>query len=134
MITVSTIINADIKKVWSCWTAPNHIVNWNFASPDWHCPTAESDFTEGGKFNYEMAARDGSMSFGYAGTFKKIEENHLLDFELEDGRNVSVRFIEQGDTTRIEESFEPENMNSEELQRQGWQAILNNFKVYTESL
>ncbi len=134
-ITVETTIHQSVEKVWEAWTNPEHIVNWNSASPDWHCPAAENDLEVGGKLKYHMAARDGSMGFDYTGTFTKIVPNELLEHLIDDGRNVSVKFIpiEAGET-RVVETFEAENQNSVDLQRMGWQAILDNFKKYAESI
>lgn len=132
-ITVGGIVNKPIQQVWDFWTSPEHIVNWNFASPDWHCPQAEHNMAIGGKLKYTMAAKDGSMQFDYTGTFTQIEPNKLLAYQLDDGREVTITFIEQGDSTEVAETFELETINSEELQRQGWQAIFNQFKGYVET-
>ena len=132
-ITVESIIDQRIEKVWIYWTTPEHIINWNFASSDWHCPRAENDLKVGGKFKYHMAAKDGSMAFDFAGTFTQIKPNELLEYVIDDGRPVSIKFIAQNDTTKIVETFQAETQNSVDLQRQGWQAILDNFKKYVES-
>lgn len=131
-ITVKAKIVSSIDIVWSYWTKPEHIVNWNFASPDWHCPSATSNLVPGGDFTYTMAAKDGSVSFDLNGTFEKVEPHKYLSFFLEDGRHVSVEFISHDDAVEIIESFEPEEVNSLDLQEAGWQAILNNFKHYVE--
>ena len=131
-ITVTADIEAPLAEVWERWTNPSHVVHWNFASNDWHCPTAESDFRTGGDFHYTMAARDGSFSFVLSGTFAEIFDGQAITLRLEDGRQVTTRFEEANDKTRITETFEPETMNPEDLQRQGWQAILDNFKAYAE--
>ena len=133
-ITVKANIKAPLTMVWKCWTEPNHVQNWNFASNDWHCPTAENDFTIGGEFHYMMAAKDGSFSFEFWGKFVVIEDEKLLETMLVDGRKVSVLFESIGEETMVTETFEPEDTNPIELQEQGWQAILNNFKNYAEGL
>jgi uncharacterized protein YndB with AHSA1/START domain len=115
LITVKAKINAPLSQVWEYWTIANHVTHWNFASPDWHCPTAESNFVEGGEFHHLMAAKDGSFQFDFWGTYQKIEPQ------------------KSGDQIIIEERFEPENENSEELQQMGWQSILDNFKEYVAS-
>ncbi len=133
-ITVSATIAAPLKTVWNCFTAPEHIVHWNFASPDWECPSAENDLTVGGRFTYQMAAKDGSFAFDFCGTFTNITPKKQVDFVLDDDRTVSLSFKTVGDETLVTETFEAENENSLELQEGGWQAILNNFKTYTETL
>jgi len=119
--------------VWEYWTTPSHITNWNFASHEWHCPTAEHDLKVGGKLKYHMAAKDGSMVFDYTATFSKLQPNQLIEYILDDGRKVSITFTANGNTTEVTETFEVEDENSIDMQRQGWQAILDNFKKYVES-
>lgn len=131
-ITVTVDVESPLPGVWERWTNPSHVVHWNFASSDWHCPKAESDFRTGGDFHYTMAARDGSFSFVLSGTFEEIFDGQAITLRLEDGRQVTTRFEESNDKSRITETFEPETMNPEDLQRQGWQAILDNFKAYAE--
>ena len=132
-ITVIATINKPVQEVWSLWTSPHHIINWNFASPEWCCPSALNDLKPGGHFSWRMEAKDGSMGFDYKGTFDRIEANELIEYTLDDGRKVLIKFVDNGDQTIVTETFEPENMNSEELQKAGWQAILDNFKRYAES-
>lgn len=132
-ITVSTTVKAPVEKVWQYWTDPAHIVNWNAASPDWHTPEAENDLREGGRFRYRMESRDGSTGFNFTGSYQKIEEHREISYRVDDGRVVTILFTPAGDETSISETFEAENTYSEELQQQGWQAILDNFKAYTEA-
>jgi uncharacterized protein YndB with AHSA1/START domain len=131
-ITVQNTIEASIENVWALWTDPAHVKNWNFASNDWHCPRANSDFVVGGEFHYIMAAKDGSVEFDFCGTFTKIIDQSAIQIFLEDGREMNLQFIAEGQATKVIESFEPEEVNSLELQKQGWQAILDNFKAYVE--
>ncbi len=131
-ITVQNTIEASIENVWALWTDPAHVKNWNFASNDWHCPKASSDFVVGGEFHYIMAAKDGSVEFDFCGTFTKIMDQSAIQIFLEDGREMNLQFITEGQATKVIETFEPEEVNSLELQKQGWQAILNNFKAYVE--
>jgi uncharacterized protein YndB with AHSA1/START domain len=133
VITVETIVNAPMAKVWAYWTEPRHIIQWNAASDDWHCPKAENDLREGGKFSYTMAAKDGSVSFDFWGIYDAVKENEVIKYTMGDGRTAEVLFYAESDTTKVIESFEAENENSVELQHGGWQAILNNFKTYTET-
>ena len=133
MISIRSSINLDKSTVWKLWNNPEHIVNWNFAAPEWHCPSAESDFRVGGKFSYKMAARDESFSFDYSGVYNKIEETDFLAYTLDDGRKVVVEFVGSGELTQVNEQFEPENENALEMQQAGWQAILDNFKKYAET-
>ncbi len=132
-VTVEATVHQNLQKVWEYWTSPEHIIQWNFASAEWHCPAAEHNLTIGGKLKYHMAARDGSMAFDYTGTFTDIIFQQLLEHRLDDGRKVTVRFTSQGSATRVVESFEVEDEHNIEMQRQGWQAILDNFKSYVES-
>ncbi len=131
-ITISTIINAPIHIVWEYWTQEKHITNWNFASTDWHCPSAKNNLTEGGEFHYTMAAKDNTMSFDFWGTYQKIEIEKSLEIILGDERKVSVYFEVISNGTLVTETFDPEEVNPIELQQTGWQMILDNFKNYVE--
>jgi uncharacterized protein YndB with AHSA1/START domain len=132
-ITVETIITAPLNTVWKKWTSPEHVQHWNFASLDWHCPSASTDLQVGGEFHYEMAARDGSMSFDFWGTFLQVEEQKSLDILIGDGRKMKVTFASTEMGTKVTEQFEPENENPKEMQQAGWQQILDNFKAYVEA-
>jgi uncharacterized protein YndB with AHSA1/START domain len=132
-ITIETSVQAPVRKVWKFWSEPQHITKWNAASDDWHTPHAENDLRTGGTFSSTMAAKDGSFSFDFGGTYTNVKENELIEYTLGDGRKVKVVFQEAGNTTKVIETFEPEQENSHELQRGGWQAILDNFKKYTET-
>lgn len=131
-ITVEATVNAPVEIVWSLWTDPEHIVNWNAASDDWHTPKATNDLQVGGKFTSTMAAKDGSVSFDFEGVYSVVDEYKLIVYEIADGRKVSVTFIDEDEVTKIVETFEAESTNPVEMQRGGWQAILNNFKKYAE--
>ncbi|HEY0653168.1 MAG TPA: SRPBCC family protein [Chryseosolibacter sp.] len=133
-ITVQTTVNAPVKKVWEAWSEPKHITKWCQASDDWHAPKAENDLRTGGKFVTTMAAKDGSVSFDFGGVYSNVKPTSLIEYAMEDGRKVKVIFESIGDKTKVTETFDPESENSIELQRDGWQAILDNFKKYTESL
>ncbi len=132
-ITVETIVKAPIEKVWNCWITPAHIKQWNNASPDWHTPAAENDLREGGRFSFTMAAKDGSFSFDFGGTYDMVILHERIAYTMDDGRMAEVLFTANGNETIISETFEPESENSLEMQQAGWQAILDNFKRYTES-
>ncbi|MGD9616055.1 MAG: SRPBCC family protein [Alphaproteobacteria bacterium] len=132
-ITVETTVNAPIRKVWECFTQPEHITKWNSASEDWHTPTATNDLRKGGIFTCRMEARDGSMGFDFAGTYDEVVPDKRLAYTLDDERKVVVTFAEEGGATRVTETFEIEQENSPEMQRAGWQAILDNFKAYAEA-
>jgi uncharacterized protein YndB with AHSA1/START domain len=134
VVNVEATINAPIEKVWERWTDPTHIVNWNNASADWHTPFAENDLRTGGNFMYRMAARDGSFAFDFGGTYDDVHPLELISYVMGDGRNVQITFEGHGSQTIITETFEAEEQNSIELQRDGWQAIMNNFKQYAEGL
>ncbi|WP_449536502.1 SRPBCC family protein [Ferdinandcohnia sp. Marseille-Q9671] len=131
-ITVETIVQAPVEKVWEYWTKPAHITKWNFASDDWHSPFAENDLREGGKFVSRMEAKDGSFGFDFGGVYDEVRVNEVIAYSMEDGRKVKITFKNQGDQTQVIETFDAESSNSIELQQQGWQAILDNFKKYAE--
>jgi uncharacterized protein YndB with AHSA1/START domain len=132
-ITIETTVHAPVEKVWKHWSDPQSIMKWCQASDDWHAPHAENDLRENGKFTTTMAARDGSMSFDFGGVYTKVIPNSLIEYELGDRRRVSVAFTPQGNDTRVVETFDAENTHPLEMQRDGWQAILNNFKKFTEA-
>jgi predicted lactoylglutathione lyase/uncharacterized protein YndB with AHSA1/START domain len=132
-ITIEAEIIAPIEKVWQYWTIPGHIVKWNNASDDWHTPSATNDLTVGGKFSSRMEAKDGSMGFDFEGTYTYIQPNQTIEYTIADGRNGKIDFIIINDHCKVIETFEAENTNPVELQQQGWQSILNNFKSYVES-
>jgi uncharacterized protein YndB with AHSA1/START domain len=131
-ITVQTTVAATVHKVWTYWTMAEHIVNWNFASDDWHCPGAENDLCPGGKFRATMAANSGEMSFDFEGIYDEIIPLQKISYSMSDGRKVSVEFKEIGADTQVIETFNPEQMMPVDMQREGWQAILQNFKSYVE--
>lgn len=134
-VTVQTEVNQPIEQVWDLFTNPKHIINWNFAHESWECPSASNDLQVGGQLQSRMQAKDGSFGFDLIGIYDEIKEQQSLKYHLEDGRNVEVIFENlSGDKTRITENFDPENQNPVDLQKDGWQAILNNFKTYSESL
>ena len=134
-VIVQTEVNQPIEQVWDLFTSPKHIVNWNFAHESWECPSASNDLQVGGQLQSRMQAKDGSFGFDLIGIYDEIKEQQSLKYHLEDGRNVEVIFENlSGDKTRITENFDPENQNPVDLQKDGWQAILNNFKTYSESL
>lgn len=132
VITVEANINAPVEKVWQYWTEPRHIIRWNNASDDWCTLKAENDLREGGNFSATMAAKDGSFSFDFGGTYDAVKKNELIEYTMGDGRKVSVKFVSNGNETKVVESFEAENTHSVEMQQGGWQAILNSFKKHVE--
>lgn len=131
-ITIQTTINAPIEKVWEYWNNPEHIPGWAFASDDWEAPYAENDLRTGGKFKTVMAAKDKSASFDFTGVYTVVKEHERIEYDMEDGRHVSIEFTEVPEGVKVKETFDPENENSEEMQRSGWQAILDNFKKHVE--
>lgn len=132
-ITVETVVAASPERVWQAWTNPDDIVAWNFASDDWCCPSAHVDLRVGGVFGARMEARDGSFGFDFTGTYTVVEPLRRLAFAMEDGRTVQVEFALDGEGVRVSESFDAEDQNSAEMQRAGWQAILDNFRRHVES-
>jgi uncharacterized protein YndB with AHSA1/START domain len=133
-ITVTTSISRPISLVWNCFTQTEHVTQWNQASEDWFCPKAENDLVVGGKFIYTMSAKDGSVSFDFWGIYDEIQEHAVIAYTLGDERKVRVTFQEEGELVLVTEVFDPEQVHSEELQQAGWQAILNSFTAYCESM
>jgi uncharacterized protein YndB with AHSA1/START domain len=133
MIRVQSTIKAPLEKIWQLWTLPEHIAQWNNASEDWHMPYAENDLEIGGRFKYTMASKDGTMSFVFEGMYTDIINCSFIAYKLVDGRKMNVSFERQKKGVVITEKFDPETENSEDLQQQGWQAILDNFKKYAEN-
>ncbi len=131
-ITISTQINTSIEKVWGCFNSPEHVVNWNAASDDWHCPKSTNDLRIGGSFNHTMAAKDGSFSFDFEGVYNDIKTNESIAYSLADGRQILVTFEKSGDGVIVTEVFDAETENPIEMQQAGWQAILDRFKAYVE--
>lgn len=131
-ITVETSIHAPIETVWQLWTEPEHIKNWCHASDDWHAPDAMNDLRKDGKFKTVMAAKDQSVSFDFEGVYTNIQEFRSIDYTMADGRTVNIIFEKEGDATKLTEMFDPEDENSLEMQKDGWQSILDNFKKYVE--
>jgi uncharacterized protein YndB with AHSA1/START domain len=132
-ITVRTTVKAPVAKVWEYWTAPCHIEAWNNASEGWHTPRAENDLRPGGKFRMRMEARDGSAGFDFGGLYDEVTENRFISYHIDDGRKVETTFSPRGDETVVTETFEPELSHPADMQRSGWQSILDNFKKYVES-
>ena len=133
-ITVQAVINAPVEQVWKLYTEPEHVMKWNNASNDWHTPRAENDLKVGGKFLYRMEAKDGSSGFDFDGTYKQVIANELIVYSISDGRKVEVTFTKDDNArTKMDTTFEAESINPIEMQRDGWQAILNNFKIYVET-
>ena len=132
-ITVETIVKGSPEKVWKFWNEPEHITKWAFASDDWEAPHAENDPVTGGKFLTRMSAKDGSSSFDFAGTYTNVVPLQKMEYAMSDGRTVTINFETLGDSVKVTEEFEMETENTEELQRSGWQAILENFKKHVES-
>jgi len=131
-ITVETIINKPVDLVWEYWTAPEHIQNWNNASDDWHTPHAKNDLRDGGDFIIRMESKDGTMGFDFGGTYDHVIIHETINYTMGDGRKVLVNFDGENNVTKITETFDPEKENPAEMQRAGWQAILDNFKKYCE--
>ena len=136
-ITVQAVVNAPVEQVWKLYTEPEHVMKWNNASNDWHTPRAENDLKVGGKFLYRMEAKDGSSGFDFNGTYKQVKTNELIVYSLTDGRQVEIIFTTKDDDndarTKIDITFDAESTFPIEMQRDGWQAILNNFKKYVET-
>lgn len=132
-ITITATINAGVNKVWDYWTAPEHITNWNFASDDWQCPKAENDLRVGGKYAARMEAKDGSFGFEFEAIYDEVIDQKKITYTMSDGRQATTDFENLGDQTKVTTTFDAESMNSIDMQRAGWQAILDNFKKYVEA-
>ena len=132
-VTVEATVQASVEKVWKTWSEPQHITKWCQASPDWHVPYADNDLRTDGRFKTTMAAKDGSFSFDFGGRYTAVQQHKLIEYVIDDGRKVTVAFSGNGNETKVTETFEAESENPIEMQRGGWQAILDNFKKYTES-
>jgi uncharacterized protein YndB with AHSA1/START domain len=137
-ITIEAIVEANVEKTWEAYTHPTHITQWNFADSSWHCPHAENDLRVEGKYSARMEAKDGSFGFDFEGIYNKVELNKELSYHLGtalgEGREVTTLFESQGEKTLVTTTFDPENENPVEMQKMGWQMILDNFKKYVESI
>jgi uncharacterized protein YndB with AHSA1/START domain len=132
-ITIKATVVADSKKAWECYTKPEHIVNWNFASDDWQCPSASNDLRVGGKYIARMEAKDGSFGFDFEAIYDEIIVGERLKYTMPDGRQVTVSFDDKGNgTTEVIVTFDAESENPIDMQKNGWQAILDNYKRYAE--
>lgn len=132
-ITVKSNVNAPVSKVWDYWNAPEHITKWNSASPDWHTPKSENDLRVGGRFTARMEAKDGSFGFDFGGIYDEVVPHKKISYTMDDGRKTDITFIPEGNGTQVIETFDAEETNPIEMQQGGWQAILDNFKKYTET-
>lgn len=133
-ITVNVIINAPIEKVWDCFTNPQHIPHWAFASSDWEAPFAENDLRVGGMFKTRMQAKDGSAGFDFGGTYTDVVPHEKIAYTMGDGRTVQTEFVHTEHGVEVAQTFQTEYENTDEKQRAGWQAILDTFKKYVESI
>jgi uncharacterized protein YndB with AHSA1/START domain len=131
-VTVETTVSAPVARIWELWTSPEHISQWNYASDDWHSPRAENDLRPGGRFLARMEAKDGTFGFDFSGTYVDVQPYKYIEYIMDDGRKAEVFFTPLDDQTRVVETFEAEDVNSIELQKGGWQAIMDNFKKYAE--
>ncbi|HMI77473.1 MAG TPA: SRPBCC family protein [Ferruginibacter sp.] len=133
VLTVENTINAPVEKVWELWSKPEHIIKWCSPSDDWHTPRAENDLRTGGKFNSRMEAKDGSMGFDFGGVYDEVRKNEYIEYTIGDGRKVKINFTPLGNSTKVVERFEAEDINPIEMQQGGWQAIMDSFKKYAEA-
>jgi len=129
-ITIESVVHAPIASVWRAYTKPEHITQWNQASDDWHCPRAENDLRVGGRYVARMEAKDGSFGFDLEGIYSEVTLQKSLAYVMGDGRHVRVTFEDQNGATKVRTLFDAETQNSPKMQRDGWQAILDNFARY----
>ena len=132
-ITIETTIDAPIDRVWEAFTAPAHITQWNFASDDWCCPSAEADLKVGGAYKARMEAKDGSFGFDFEATYEEVAHENAFTLAMTDGRKAQTTFVATGQSTKVTTTFDAETENAIDMQRDGWQAILNNFKRHVEA-
>ena len=132
-VTLQAAVDATIEKAWKTWTEPKHIIHWNSASDDWHSPSAVNDLKPGGKFSYRMEAKDGSEGFDFTGTYDEVVPYEKISYTMDDDRRVWTTFTERDGKVFIESIFEAENTFPVEMQKEGWQSILNRYMAYTES-
>jgi uncharacterized protein YndB with AHSA1/START domain len=132
-ITVETVVKAPLNKVWDIWNSPADIKEWNAAQDDWHTTESSVDLREGGKFSARMEAKDGSAGSDFEGIYTRVVPKKAIDFRMSDGREVNVEFVERRGEVLVKETFDAETENTAELQRQGWQAILDNFSRHVEA-
>lgn len=132
-ITVETLVKADLDKVWAAWNTPEDIRQWNAAQEDWHTTKSTVDLREGGSFLARMEAKDGSVGFDFEGTYTRVVPNKVIEYRMSDGREVRVEFMKHTGGILVRETFDAETQNSPELQRTGWQAILDNFGRHVEA-
>ena len=132
-ISVEAVIYAGVEKVWNFYTKPEHIIKWNTASDEWHTTKAENDLQKGGRFLSRMEAKDGSFGFDFGGVYDEIKLYELVAYTLDDGRKATITFKGEGESTIVVVAFEAETQNPIEMQKSGWQAIINSFKKYTET-
>lgn len=133
-IKIQALLNLPVEQAWSVWTQPQHIIHWNFASPEWFCLAAINDLQPGGRMNWRMEARDKSAGFDFTGRYLEVIEHELIKLQLDDNRMVMIEFTPQLNQTLVTETFEAESENPVEMQKAGWQAILDNYKSYAESI
>ena len=132
IINIDCVVKSSIQNVWNAYTEPQHIVNWNFASDDWHCPRVENDMKVGGTYLARMEAKDGSFGFDFQAVYDDVVPEQKIGYTIEDGRKVTILFEPLKDAVKVTTTFEAENQNPLDMQKAGWQSILNNFKKYTE--
>ena len=132
-ISIETMVNAPIEKVWDAWNNPADIKQWNSAQDDWHTTKSTVDLREGGKFSSRMEAKDGSAGFDFEGTYTRVVPNETIEYRMSDGREVRTDFFESQGGVAIKSTFDAENENTPEVQREGWQAILDNFRRHVEA-
>jgi uncharacterized protein YndB with AHSA1/START domain len=134
VLTVQTTVNAPVEKAWDSFTNPDHIIKWNQASPDWHCPWSKNDLRAGGAFSTRMEAKDGSFGFDFGGIYDAVDKNKYIEYTMGDGRKVTVTFTTEGEASKVLETFEAEDTNPIEMQQGGWQSIMDSYKNYSEAL
>jgi uncharacterized protein YndB with AHSA1/START domain len=133
-ITVEIVTKKSVSDAWDVFTNPVFIIQWNFASKDWHCPKAVNNLFENGIFNYRMESIDGKYGFDFSGKYVKVDQYKEIIYKLGDTRIVKVEFLEVNKEVIVRETFDAETENPIELQRNGWQSILSNYKSILDKI
>lgn len=133
-ITIETIVAATPEEAWAAYNSPEAITQWNQASEDWHCPSASVDLRAGGRYVARMEAKDGSFGFDFGGTYEEVNEPHALALVMDEGRRMRTTFAAEGSGTRVTTIFDPEAMNPLDMQRDGWQSILDSYARYVSKV
>lgn len=133
-ITVEAHVPVPPEQAWAAYTDAKAVTRWNFASSDWCCPSAQIDLRVGGRHVARMEAKNGSMGFDFEGTYEEVDAPSALTLRLDDGRCARTTFEPEGGGTCVRTKFEADATQPAEMQRDGWQAILDNYATYVSEM